>query len=405
MANPLATLSACIVFTGIIGVSTAEAVDLNLRASAGFDVTAGLDDKTRTLIENLPKEIHDQVVKLLQDALPLIDTSVLTYLNRVNEILDTQINHLQCAADGVIKSLGGTVRETIGIKPTPVADLKQDESSTVTSLFYVKDEPEMYEIKYSDFRYRAAVTWCSAEISPDTSATIAKLQAEIRPRWRIWYRLDAICSDAANCYDILSARVSTKTNTSDPRDVDNVSARQRFAQVTKPAIPNGAGKYDPTQYETALGALLSIGDSLEIARLARKSLATAAWGAAVAAKPAMNSLLGTEMTELHGPANIIDYNNALQCDLPPTGTICIPKGRLVDIITQITNINNAAKYAAQLDDLFNGRYQELKAELQSNLNSTYALYTQAAGVLNRLQGMMRARPVHQYPPQLPPLQL
>ena len=117
-------LLVCIISAGLLPFPTAQSLDLNLRASAGLDATVGLDDKTRAVIEGLPKEVRDQIIGLLRDALPLIDTSVLTYMNRVNEIVDSQINHVQCAAEGIAKSVAGTAKEIFGIKPAPIAALK-----------------------------------------------------------------------------------------------------------------------------------------------------------------------------------------------------------------------------------------------------------------------------------------
>src|SRR5262249_23049752 len=124
----------------------ASAEDFNFKASLGLHATAGLDEKTIALLQDFPKELKEQLLELLKGALPLIDTSVLTYMNRVNEILDIQINHLQCAAEGTIKTLGGTLKETIGITPSPVQDLETDQKSTIAS-FSIKDSPDKYLIK------------------------------------------------------------------------------------------------------------------------------------------------------------------------------------------------------------------------------------------------------------------
>jgi len=386
-------LLVCIISAGLLPFPTAQSLDLNLRASAGLDATVGLDDKTRAVIEGLPKEVRDQIIGLLRDALPLIDTSVLTYMNRVNEIVDSQINHVQCAAEGIAKSVAGTAKEIFGIKPAPIAALKADEVATISSSFSANDNPEKYTITYADFLYRAAVTWCSTEISLEDTATVTTLESQIRPRWFIWYRLYGICSDASNCYDILYAQVSTKKASSDPLDVHAVNATQRLTEVVKPMIPTGSSKYDPTQYEAALGALFSINDSLEVARLARKALAIEAWGKAMSAQPHMISLFNTEVTELNGPANIIDYNKA------------VAEGRLANIVAEIKNINDAAKYAAQLDVAFDRQYQSLKTDLQAKLNSTYNLYANAAKVLNAAHGKGMRKPTTQYPPELPREQL
>src|SRR5271170_5101130 len=83
--------------------ASSEAQDL--RASLGLSVTAGLDDRTYDLLKNYPSDLREQMFQLLKQSLPLVDKSVSLYLEKVNEILDVQINHLQCSVTGAEKQL------------------------------------------------------------------------------------------------------------------------------------------------------------------------------------------------------------------------------------------------------------------------------------------------------------
>src|SRR5215469_15625259 len=68
----------------------------------GVNATVGLDDRTLDLLNRLPKEVREQIVNAVRDALPILDKSVNAYLAKVDEILDHQINHAQCSVTGVI---------------------------------------------------------------------------------------------------------------------------------------------------------------------------------------------------------------------------------------------------------------------------------------------------------------
>jgi hypothetical protein len=68
----------------------------------GVNTSVGLDDRTLDLLNRLPKEVREQIVNAVGDALPILDKSVNAYLAKINEILDRQINHAQCSMTGVI---------------------------------------------------------------------------------------------------------------------------------------------------------------------------------------------------------------------------------------------------------------------------------------------------------------
>lgn len=80
------------------GLSPARAVDVPLGLGFSVDarLIAGLDAPTRDLINGLPSEIRVQLIKTLEEALPMIDESVNGYLNKVDQIIGEQITHGSC---------------------------------------------------------------------------------------------------------------------------------------------------------------------------------------------------------------------------------------------------------------------------------------------------------------------
>jgi hypothetical protein len=109
---------------------------LGFKASANVSAVAGLDEPTRTFISGLAPQVRTQVLQLLQDALPLLDTSVLKYIAAVNNIVDKQINHLECAIVCTGKIVGADLRAAITFTsdPQPVADLSGNRDKTIKFL-------------------------------------------------------------------------------------------------------------------------------------------------------------------------------------------------------------------------------------------------------------------------------
>jgi hypothetical protein len=181
----------------------AQAFDatLGLKATASLQATVGLDDQTKAFIASLPVEIREQTYQLLQQALPLLNQSVDSYLDKVNTILSQQIDHLECDAVGAGRTLGDDFKSAIthgALKTQPVEDILKDAQSTQSG-FRSSDSPERYAHSYEDLSFRIATTACQVAIDPIAAVPVAKLQATTRTNWRIWYRLEGKCRSASDC--------------------------------------------------------------------------------------------------------------------------------------------------------------------------------------------------------------
>src|SRR5579863_8220338 len=67
-----------------------------------INTVVGLDGPTRELIEGLPSALQQHILEALKGGLHLLDASADTYLNKMNDILDHQINHAQCSTTGIM---------------------------------------------------------------------------------------------------------------------------------------------------------------------------------------------------------------------------------------------------------------------------------------------------------------
>jgi hypothetical protein len=215
---------------------------------------------------------------LLKDSLPLIDKSVKDYIDQVNNVLNSQIDHLECAVLGTGETLGADLKNAISLGnalPEPVQKLSADRDTVILS-FLLGDKPTKYERSYSDLLYRAATTACQVGVAPEAVVEVSKIQVDVRPRWHAWFRLADTCSEATSCYANLSADLTSILAKSDARDIDAVNGSDRIKALVKPPVPGFFEKWDPTRFENALIEMLSVKDGIEAARLAREGRAASA---------------------------------------------------------------------------------------------------------------------------------
>lgn len=297
------------VVVALAAASGARSLDLNLgvKASLGLDATFGLDDRTRAFIQSLPAEVREQVIKMLKEALPLVDESVLKYLARVDDIMGNQLNNLQCTLVGTGKILGADLKSTFSISgkgPTPVEDLSKDRDNVLGG-YSKRTTPSQYQRKYADFLYRAATTSCQVSVAPEAKTQVTALQEDIRPRWRIWSKLDGLCSEVRQC--IVTAQTSTGAliAKSDKRDLDSVNAMSRFKGILVPEVPGWFDSWNPSPSEKILIEMTSISEGVEVARRSREAVGA---GLVASAKIKLTGI----GTQLAGARASLNRNQAAQ---------------------------------------------------------------------------------------------
>jgi hypothetical protein len=251
----------------------------------GVDVDAefGLDQKTMEFINGLAPQVREEVIKLLKEALPLIDGSVTAYLDKVDGILEKQISHMQCAAIGAGAALSDDLKgKVFGGAPQPLSKLEEDMKKTISG-FKPDVKPHDMRLAYSDLIYRATVTNCQVALAPETAKDVSAILENVRPRWMVWYRLDGSCTSIKECFNLEAAHAKKTLGDADVRDVVSANGHARLAAVKQPttkAVGMFSKTFDPTDYEKALGELISIEDGVKLAAAkrradARKSIDTA----------------------------------------------------------------------------------------------------------------------------------
>jgi hypothetical protein len=252
-------------------LTNANAINFNIDSK--IDATVGLNQPTLDLLQKYPDDIRKQIVELLSEAKPLVDSSILLYMNRVNQIMDDQLNNIKCKASGIESVFGSDAKYIVlGIKPKPISDLLIDANS-VKNGFQYSSKAIDYRSKYADLLYRARQTYCQVEDAGEAvTVEVTKLQSDITGRWRAWFRLPEDCGDADTCLKATISDTSAKISNAAAVDVQSVGGNKRLNRIAamKPAPHGYFVQWDPTIYENAFAELFSIQDGIVVAQAVRR---------------------------------------------------------------------------------------------------------------------------------------
>jgi hypothetical protein len=253
-------------------LSKANAISFNIDSK--IDATVGLNQPTLDLLKNYPDDIRKQIIDLLTGAKPLIDSSVLLYMNRINQIMDDQLSNIECTTTGVEKIFGSDIIHLItGQPPQPITALRSDYNS-VRDGFQYDSKPIDYRTKYADLMYRARQTYCQVENAGEpVRVEVSKMQSDTTERWRAWYRLPEECGNADACLKATISDTNSKIKAAAAVDVQKVDGNKRLSQVAvmKPGAHGFWVKWDPTIYENAFAELFSIQDGMVVAQAVRRA--------------------------------------------------------------------------------------------------------------------------------------
>lgn len=202
-----------------------------------FDLTAkaGLDADTIRLLDGYPKEVKEQALQLVKEALPLLDKSVNSYLDRINAILIEQQTTMICTSAGIV---GTSVDQALERFPflkgsTPLENLEK-RWSEVEKKFTDQTTSHEYMIKYADFIYSIGLAKCKIQVTPSLQPVVDRMLAKYNSRFSIWVSLDLICSTASNCFESIYNETYAYLIKSDPRDVADNDAIDKLKQVKPP---------------------------------------------------------------------------------------------------------------------------------------------------------------------------
>ena len=265
------------------------------------DATIGLDQPTRDLISELPREMREEVIKTLQGALPLLDKSVDSYLAAINDIVEHQIDHAQCAATGIAAEIDRRVHLPGTSTKLPLEIFSSDEKSHLARI-KKSSNAKFYARLYGDLLFDATVTYCEMAISP-AAQQARKDEDNYRPLAAAWDRIQDQCDDAVNCVLKLHSATQYLIEKSDPRDVQSVHAAEAFEKVHIPGTPGLFQSFDPAPFNAAIVQMIAIQNEIMLARTSRQARAASSMSLAQQNLNALNPAITAAQTTLN-PRNM-----------------------------------------------------------------------------------------------------
>ena len=255
----------CLIFLSSFSINKANSASLDL----GLNFEAGIDDDTIALINALPEKIRKEMYQLLVDAQPLIDQSVMSYLDRIDEIISTHTVNIRCEFQGAIEqALASIKREITGSKPKKISNLVRDWSN----IDYGKNTKIIDVIlDYADFATEAQNTVCFSATAPEASVEAQLIKNQVARRLIAWQRIRNTCTTFHDCFDKHEKSIIEKLEFADPRDFDAINALKLKEQIKKPKDPFWFFNFDYRPYEEQIILFQQISDALDLAVIKRKS--------------------------------------------------------------------------------------------------------------------------------------
>jgi hypothetical protein len=238
-------------------------ISVSQEVSAKLKLEAGLDERTRALIQGMPKEVREQAILALKEALPLIDESVEKYLAEVDVIVTRQLATIDCSINGITKT---TIEELMaGFKfwkegPTMVEDLRS-RANKLPSRFNWKSSPEDYRIFYGDTLQAARTVACANKDTPTSYKEVEVIRNRLTNDVLPFERLRGnVCTTSESCIRSLKAAISEEIKKADARDLQASKVITRFDAIKK--ISHFS--FNQPHYVESVRDLFSISDEVRL---------------------------------------------------------------------------------------------------------------------------------------------
>jgi hypothetical protein len=261
------SLTVLVVFTLLLPLTPADGRQLSIKTES----TVGLDEATRALIDHYPKNIHDQILDLIAQALPLIKGDVDHYITEVNDSVQKQLMNTQCAATGLAAEFKDQFKAIFTNPKGPLAQFAEDEARAIRRRG--KDSsPRNYADIYGDLFHESAVMYCQMQISGASENAIG-YENQYRRLNSIWLPLVGRCDNASACVQTVFKDTQNVIQAGDKRDVQLVNATEKLSKIAQPHVSWLTWGFDPTPYEDTLEKLFKIQREVSVAKVRREYMA------------------------------------------------------------------------------------------------------------------------------------
>lgn len=386
-------------------------------------IRAGIDKDTQEfLLDKLLPKAREQLLLLLKEALPEVDRSIVSYLNRVNEIIKNNIDEglksVECTAigtgalakDSLKASLVSLIFEKRSDKDLTFANVLRPMQDLNQSISEMRNEvttrTEVNQIlwAYSDLLLLVAIVNCETRFT--NMSTIATEVQAAKDRVHLpameWQTLvgpsrdNPWCITPADCVakrqkqidgfinaNKIDAKFTSKDGEFDAAKEFNI-AQMQIPEAPKPSVFDSiAPKRIPlVDYENVLSRLRQIERTVTAHRDQRKEDANKLLQVAIEQKNAAVDLVNHLDANFRNPTDIV-VDRAIAIDRYP------------EMRTKTNYAREMAKQALAKDPDLNNEFKKLESELDQNLKNANRLKADAERHLNE----SRLRAIQERPPR------
>jgi hypothetical protein len=335
------------------------------------DSTVGLDEQTRAMISNFPKDVREQTYLLLGQALPLLKTNIDAYLKEVNNSVEMQILNVQCAATGLAAEFKEQFKGIFTNPRGPIAQFRIDEAKALSALKH-STPPDRYADAYGDLYHESAVMFCQMHISGASENAIA-LEDQYRRLDFMWMRLKGHCSDADDCLEKVREDTKKLLDSSDARDVQLVKATERLTNVPNPYpgfFNYWFSSFDQKPYESSLTQLFDIQTAVTVARTRREYMAAEQMDAVQKDIADIDAIIGTAQRTLQ-PRRMFPCSHYVGQDM-----VNVAVAQVATSDAEFSSIDRELAKATELDTVNQVvNVNKIKADLASRHTAVDAIKT------------------------------
>ena len=269
-----------------IGMSAQQATSANLEVDLGLKAQAGLDPSTRDFLDHYPTEIREQVILLLQQAIPLLNAEMKQFFDRYDQSVATSFSQLHCSIDRAQAAPAGAWERLVSKVfhpsrpsfPKTAQDFEnwtQEQRSQISS----KDTAEHIAFIYADILNASWSTQCAlGDAAAPAIQSVQSTTEKLIVAASTWVFVDGFeCNSMHDCYIQLYNYVKQEGDRADKRDLSQIDFTGVFEKIPKPSPDNvngfGSGRFDLKVDEEWLTQLVNLEAGLAAASLDRRNKA------------------------------------------------------------------------------------------------------------------------------------
>jgi hypothetical protein len=393
-------------------------------AKAQLGIQFGLDSGTKNTIDGLPDRFRIQMFKLLNDSIPVINTTVNGYIDHIDKVIksdvDDAISQATCASNGALRNFSEGVKSSLvsAIVPdilskslvplrVPTPNESLDIAIEQSRQAVHPDTPSRkIQLAYADLLHYASLVRCQATAAKAPPADFVVVDDQIQKlsgavfEWTTLVNYNK-CTTVDDCVIKRRAEVEALLESGDHRDIAFSQAASAFKKLQSPDPPTFLQRhymstFDILPYESILFQLRTVERGIAAAKYSRLSKADDLLAKGAVRQEKMLGSFASEASEMSNRTNDkLDFEQCIrQCS---------------SLVDEIKAISDLIVEAGILDNDRKQMCVDRVAFLQTKLDLANALYNQSAAWLNQprpLNGMIGLNPsATHYPTHLTVLKL